>query len=156
MMTYTTKDIARFFKNVQITKSCWLWIGKTKKGKYGQIRIHGKNVLAHRFTYEIFMGPIKAGYFILHKEKCGNPNCVNPGHLYMGTQADNIRDRDSWGNAAIGEKNAFAKLSNKEVLKIKQLREKHNYTHETLANMFGVSDSAIWSIINGRTWKHLT
>ncbi len=108
----TTAEVARFFDKVQITKHCWLWIGAITLG-YGQLDFNGKTAKAHRFSYELFVGPIETGKMILHKRECGNRNCVNPHHLYMGTHADNMRDMVLWGKSA---KNRVNRISNVQEL----------------------------------------
>jgi len=82
------KDI--ILNNIETNENgCWIWQGyKTEKG-YGQIRFRNKTYLAHRFSYEVFKTSTSKKY-VCHK--CNNPNCINPEHLYLGSQADNIRD----------------------------------------------------------------
>lgn len=77
---------------------CWNYIGCTNSTGYGHIRKNGKVQKAHRVSFEYFIGPIPDGLFICHK--CDNPACVNPDHLYAGTQKDNVRDMFSRGRAA--------------------------------------------------------
>ena len=80
----------RFFQKVNKTDSCWIWVGaKTSRG-YGSIRINGKSIGAHVFSYTHFKGKIPDGMIICHT--CDNPSCVNPDHLWTGTYEDNHRD----------------------------------------------------------------
>lgn len=92
----TTDEKERFWKKVKKTSSCWIWIG-TFSHRYGQFHISrgGKwrPVRAHRFSWEITNGKIPIGKYILHC--CDNPPCVNPKHLFLGTQLENMRDRFS-------------------------------------------------------------
>jgi len=69
---------------------CWEWLGAKDYGGYGQVRIWGKQMKAHRASWEFFFGPIPNGLSVLHK--CDNPSCVNPYHLFLGDQCDNITD----------------------------------------------------------------
>src|ERR1700749_4969342 len=81
----------RFFNKVTKTDNCWLWIGGTINKGYGNFTWgRGVNILAHRFSYEIHKGKIPEGKIILHS--CDNPICVNPEHLTIGTQQDNVND----------------------------------------------------------------
>lgn len=87
----------RFWKYVKKTPSCWVWIGrkvysKPGFGGYGTIKISGskKFLRAHRVAYELCKGQIPKGLNVLHT--CDNPACVNPKHLYLGTQSNNMID----------------------------------------------------------------
>jgi len=82
--------------------SCWIWIGarrgvgidketgERRQAQYGNFVKDGKSMLAHRAAYELFISPIPDGMLVLHR--CDNPLCVKPAHLWLGTQADNMRD----------------------------------------------------------------
>ena len=77
--------------NIEIIpwSGCWLWLGPTNRG-YGSLWYSWIKSLAHRVSWELFRGPIPDGLYVLHK--CDIKCCVNPDHLYVGTQADNIQD----------------------------------------------------------------
>lgn len=71
---------------------CWLWTGATHERGYGRMRWHGKVSGAHRVAYEVFRGEhLKPSQMVLHR--CDEPRCINPDHLYLGDQGDNMRDR---------------------------------------------------------------
>lgn len=79
---------------------CWLWLGTLDKDGYGKLKRYGKNIRAHRFFYETHIGPIEEGKLICHS--CDNPRCVNPEHLFQGTNLDNEKDKDSKGRRRNG------------------------------------------------------
>lgn len=80
---------------------CALWIGTYgTRNRYGIFCAHGQRFRAHRYSYELAYGPIPAGLVVCHR--CGTPECVNPDHLFVGTQADNVLDAISKGR--IGSK----------------------------------------------------
>lgn len=88
----------RFWAKVKKTDYCWIWQGKAtcgKSRKYGQFSIKNKSVEVHRFSWQLANGPIPKGMNILHK--CDNPICVNPDHLFIGTNLDNIKDKMAKG-----------------------------------------------------------
>ncbi len=84
--------IGRFAAKVHVQygrDGCWLWAG-AMRNEYGCLSVDGKTVYAHRFAYEVYVGPIPQGYVILHA--CDNRQCVNPWHLRVGTQQANVHD----------------------------------------------------------------
>jgi hypothetical protein len=87
----------RFMAKVQvnIVTGCWEWIGARNNHEQGQFVVEHKKVLAYRFSWELHRGKIPEGMYVCHK--CDNPPCVNPDHLFLGTQSDNIRDCVSKG-----------------------------------------------------------
>lgn len=82
----------RFLQYVNKTLGCWEWVGNanTRTGR-AYFKLNGRNRIAARVSYEIFKGEIPRGFCVLHT--CDNNKCVNPEHLYIGSQLDNIRDR---------------------------------------------------------------
>lgn len=85
--------IDRFMEKVspEPNTGCWLWSGSSCDKGYGMFNLNGKTVRAHRLSYEIHNGKIAEGMHILHK--CDNPCCVNPEHLSVGTNHDNVKDK---------------------------------------------------------------
>lgn len=105
----TTTILDRFLSKVSPLalldpNSCWNWTGYRNAGGYGTFGVAGKSHLAHRLSYELFVGPIPPGMHVCHS--CDNPRCVNFRHLWLGTNADNMRDRGIKGrcNAGIRQK----------------------------------------------------
>lgn len=130
---------------------CWLWVGrryKRKNANYGAFDFAGRCYRAHRFSYELHCGAIPPGKSVLHK--CDNPPCVNPSHLYVGTQLDNVRDCVARGRTydRHGAKNSNCVLTNAAVAKLKILAQ-HGLTQRYLAKMFGVSKSQVGNVLRG-------
>jgi hypothetical protein len=131
---------------------CWLWTGclKIRNPDYGQFFIDGNNDFAHRASYRLHKGKILKGMVICHS--CDNSICVNPDHLFVGTQADNMADRS---RKKRGYKNGAyfgARITADTAAKIK----KSKLTLRATAKEFGVSFSNVYSIRNGHTWRHLS
>ena len=111
-----------FWSKVNKTLGCWIWKGYVTKGGYGTLTVNSITTFAHRFSWELHNGPIPYGLYVLHK--CDNPSCVNPSHLYLGTQADNLvdmvqRNRTWWGKVRPGvtQKNNKLFLYQREQIK---------------------------------------
>lgn len=141
-------------------RGCWLWTGgKTEKG-YGRVhlgRLHYKP--AHRLAWETAHGAIPDGLGVLHK--CDVRNCVNPDHLFLGTNADNTADMVAKGrNRAMdpfitaGTKHWQHKLTEDDVVSIRRrIRAGEKGAH--LALEFGVSNATVSEAKNGRLWDHV-
>ena len=90
--------LKRFWRSVKKTNTCWLWTASKDTNGYGQFSVKGRDVTVHRFSYELHKGKIPKGSWygttcVLHK--CDNTLCVNPKHLFLGSQQENIKDRDN-------------------------------------------------------------
>jgi len=87
-----TEQVQRLIeaRSVRIPEAgCWIWMGSAQAGGYGDFRLAGVHYLAHRAAFAAFIGPI-GGLHVLHR--CDVPACVNPGHLFLGSNTDNIVD----------------------------------------------------------------
>jgi len=144
---------------------CWNWLGPVKKYGYGRIQIStqkGKiRVIASRLVaYDVGLLPKleyeghQSGTTIRHI--CDNPKCCNPNHLLLGTQKDNIIDRRDRNRANVpcGSRSGLAKLTEADIPIIKELHLTLNMTKKDIGRLFGVSDVAIFKIINRETWRH--
>lgn len=138
---------------------CWEWQGAKSKG-YGRLWRNGKLIQATRLSYEMHKGPIADGLFVCHA--CDNKACVNPAHLWLGTNSDNILDAVAKGlhhspppPKAHGEQHSQARLTAKQVIEIRQRYAGGGVTQQSLANEYGVCREHIRDIIAHKKWRHL-
>ena len=148
----------RFEENItRSPHACWLWTGTKTKSGYGVLAHRRVAYYAHRLAWERRYGPIKNFLHVLHR--CDAPNCVNPEHLFLGTQRDNnddkIRKGRARGGSMPGEIHPMAKLTEEQVLEIRGLYKGGYVTQIELGAMYGVSQPAISAIIVGRAWGHI-
>lgn len=110
----------------------------------------------HRVAYELAHGEIPSGMIICHT--CDNPACCNPAHLWAGTNADNVHDRERKhrGKHALGENHGRTSLTDQDVTNIIHRYRNGEITQRALAHQYGVNKNTIWNIINGKFWKHIT
>lgn len=134
--------VESFWMRVDKSGNCWLWIGPLTKWPKGYARFRGN--YAHRFSYELQNGPVTDGLQVLHR--CDVRHCVNPEHLFLGTIADNMRDRAAKGRSSKHSR----KLNDAAILVI---RAQHpGKSQRALAGEHGVSQRAIGNIIHHRTY----
>jgi predicted XRE-type DNA-binding protein len=131
---------------------CWLWLGRMDRNGYGILLDRNRPLWAHRAAWRTWRGEIPAGLVVCHR--CDTPACINPDHLFVGTQGDNIRDAARKGRTASGERQWNAKLKTEEVLAIRALVAEGVY-QRTIAAQFGVSQSTVSDIASRRKWPHL-
>lgn len=91
---------ADFWARVVKEDGCWRWVGAIDRGGYGRFTVRRRAIRAHRYAWEAVNGPVPTGLCVCHH--CDNPRCVRPDHLFVGTYADNNRDRDAKGRTARG------------------------------------------------------
>ncbi len=141
---------ARFWSKVEKTSECWVWKASVGTHGYGQFKHNGKPTHAHRVSFELTHGAIQAGAYVLHR--CDNRLCVNPEHLFLGTHAENMHDMKQKGRAGYlrraGEQNPSAKLTNTQAAEIRAMCSS-GATQREAAAQFGVSQRAVWNIVNG-------
>jgi hypothetical protein len=160
----------RFYSRVERTEACHIWRGTRNKLGYGVMRPGGagtNHVGAHRIAWELAHGTIPDGLIVCHR--CDNPPCVNPDHLFLGTQADNVADKVAKGRCATGEAhgsrtkpesvrrgelNGIAKLTTQQVLEI---RTKHaeGISQHRLALQYNISLRTIHSVVKRQSWQHV-
>jgi hypothetical protein len=96
------RDKIREFSCPEPNTGCWLWERATTRGGYGNVWVNGRIYRAHRASYEAFVGAIAPGLSVCHK--CDTPACVNPDHLFLGSNEDNARDKVRKGRQLRGER----------------------------------------------------
>jgi len=116
----------------------------------------GKLTTCHRLAYDLFVGAIPAGLSVLHACHGNDGACVNPLHLKIGTQADNVADMFKVGTFKIrrGSKNASAKLTEESVRRMRAERQL-GATQTSLAKKYGVSQPLVGKIVRREQWTHV-
>jgi hypothetical protein len=143
------KVLAAFLRNVtpEPTSGCWLWVGPVNKKGYGYSSLPGhKHASMHRMSWALYRGPITPGAMVLHR--CDNPPCVNPEHLFLGTNSDNSIDAVNKGRYS------RSKISRSQAAEIKSALSMGARTVE-MARRYGISPQSISNIRAGRTWGHV-
>lgn len=139
---------------------CWYWRGSITDIGYGSFSAAKKYGInehkAHRVSWILFRGPIPKGMKILHS--CDIRNCVNPDHLSVGTQADNVRDMIDRGRhryvPMLGENNPMAKLTSEDVSRIRDMRAVSGTPFKAIAKYFDVSNMTAFRAATGKSWSH--
>lgn len=159
-MNILQKDIDRFWSHVsdKNENGCRLWTSYRNSDGYGKFRLNGKSWSAHRFSYMIHFGNLKEMQVLHH---CDTPHCVEPTHLWLGTQQENIKDMCAKGRRrgeltnhyGSGENHIGAKLTEKSVKLIRDIYSKGGITFRELAEQYGVSKGCISGIIWRINWK---
>ena len=148
-----TPAAQRFWNHVDKTDDCWLWTGALTKNGYGHIQTQDRTpVRAHRLSYEIhFEDP--GDSYVLHN--CDTPWCVNPDHLFLGDQADNMQDASDKGRTHHGERTPNSTLTADEVLEMRDRYRSKDVSMSALADEYGVGSATAVDAIRGITWGHL-
>lgn len=135
MRGLTTED--RFLRKVKPVESgCHEWQSTLSKQGYGKFWFDGVQVPAHRMAYQLFAGEIPEGMMVCHR--CDNPKCVNPEHLFIGTQQDNVRDMWAKGRG-IGRR----VLTNAHVKAIQALLADGRISQQRIASVVGISQVTV-------------
>jgi predicted XRE-type DNA-binding protein len=134
---------------------CLEWPFRRLKAGYGIFKVDGFK-LAHQFVCSLAHGEPKEGQTQV-RHLCGNGHkgCVNPFHLAWGTVKDNAQDRIDHNTALRGEDSPPSKLKENEVIEIRKLWESGIYSQREISEMFGISASNVWKIVNNLTWTHI-
>lgn len=138
----------RFLDKVRKTDTCWIWTGYTMKNGYGQINTGKCIENAHRVAYQMFVGPI-GDLYVCHR--CDNPTCVNPDHLFIGTQNENLRDAATKGRMPRGSSHWNARFTEDEIRSIRA----SDLSQNRLAEQHGTSQQVISKIRLRQRWAHV-
>ena len=133
---------------------CWVWLGATYRSGHGQMTFKRQHLAVHRAAWMVYIGNIPIGKHVLHR--CNVASCINPDHLYIGTDLENARDRIKSGTQhipprLIGENHNQAILDDNKVRMIRS----SSRTRKQLAVEFGVSIQTIHAVKSRRLWKHV-
>ena len=142
--------------SAKTTKSgdCLLWTGRCSKDGYGLFSVKGRSVLTHRAAYMAHTGIDPGELCVCHT--CDRPACVNPAHLFLGTQSDNMADmkRKGRGRESKGENNIRAKLTAAQVLEIRS-QFSAGMDSRVIAAHHGIYRSSVYKIAKRETWRHV-
>jgi hypothetical protein len=143
------RTLERFWNKVRMQEDCWLWVASTSTG-YGDFYYRGRDVRAHRFSYELVHGPIPKGKLLCHT--CDNTLCVNPSHMYVGDHRTNAVDAFLRGQNGSGEKHPNAKLTEAQVKEILQSR----LSQKELSRIYSVSEQTINNVVHRKHYKEVS
>ena len=151
ILSHARKAALRIDSSVDIVteSGCWIWTKGLNTNGYGKLSFMGVTTQAHRLSYELHSGQIPEGHNVLHR--CDVRCCVNPDHLFLGSQADNIKDMVEKGRKMCGENYKTAKLTNADAAAI--LNDER--PNSVIAKQYGVSRVLVSDIKAGKRWKHV-
>lgn len=172
-LALTKNDTQRFWSKVdkKSTADCWLWLDAKGKKGYGRFKAGGVSMLAHRTAWQLTHGPIPpytgdGSICVCHK--CDVRACCNPAHLFIGSNIDNVRDRDNKGRQSSGQRhrdamrhltsrdfNLNAKLNLTQVREIRSLYSGGGVLQSDLAKKYGVTTACIGLITRRQSWINI-
>ena len=145
---------------------CWLWTDAPKRRSgYGRLLVAGRVLPAHRIAWRLHRGPIPEGLGVLHR--CDTPLCVNPSHLFLGTNADNTHDAQAKGRLAAGDRHLWRRQPERHPMRVrpelKKLREEEvrvmrglrgeGATYAEIAEHFGANVRTVTAAVRGISWR---
>jgi len=158
MLAYSSPTLeTRLWSYADKTDTCWLWKKGRNRGGYPLVHAGGVgSELAHRIAWTLTHGPIPSGLKVCHT--CDVRHCINPAHLFLGTQRDNMRDckqKGRWPVRPRGGDNHKAKVSEADVRAIRCVYAAKLKTQAEIAGDYGVTQAVVSKIVRRDTWKHL-
>ena len=150
----------RFWEKVQKREpdECWEWTGGKYYNGYGQFYERPNKIVAHRFSYELANGG-KADRDLVVCHTCDNRSCVNPNHLFLGTQSINLQDMVAKGRQVLrdtaGEENGRAIINEDQVREIRKRYADGGISAKNLGKEYGLGETTTWHIIKKTSWKHV-
>lgn len=148
---YAATYAERFWSRVRKSDGCWEWQGYIMPNGYGQVGRAGKNIYAHRASWEMHFGPSEK--CVMHL--CDNRICVRPDHLTVGTHADNSADMRSKNRQARGTRMPNARLTGEIATACRYASIMFGCTHQQLADAVGVRRETISLMLRRETWSHV-
>ncbi len=142
---------AKIVSKLEFKDECWEWCAARDEDGYGKIKIAGKNRRTHRISYQLHVGQIAPGSQVLHK--CDNPPCVNPDHLFVGSNDDNMADKSIKMRVVRGDMSPHAKLSAVTVSEMRQEYALGTVRQVDLAKKHGVDQTTISLALCMKTWN---
>lgn len=152
MLRMTRPAEERFWPKVDKSGDCWVWTGHRTLGDYGLFWINEKDERAHRVSWQFHNGSVPDEMHVLHH--CDNPPCVNPDHLWLGTDADNVRDKVKKKRHCYGSHHGGSKVDESDVLIIRELRS-IGTSVKALSWLFDIAEVTIYQISQGISWRHI-
>lgn len=142
---YGVDPVTRFWMKVDKSGDCWLWLGNPAH-RYGFFAISAtRRVAPHRYSYELAHGPIPDGMQVLHT--CDVPKCVNPAHLWLGTQDDNMKDKARKGRAS--HAGYAPRLTPTQVAELRARYAQGDITQAQLGAEYGLHQTRISQLVQG-------
>lgn len=129
--------LRRFEKKFTKTDGCWIWNAATDRYGYGAFSYNGKTETASRVSYQLYKGPINDGLHVLHT--CDNPACVNPDHLFLGTNKQNVEDRKTKGRR-VGR---LKVLDTKQIEELLTILNRKDMSYREISRTTGISRETI-------------
>lgn len=147
--------LSRFDEGMRVNPDnevCWQWLGALGKNGYGKLGVNWGAIPAHRLSFSMFNGDIPSGMCVCHT--CDNVSCVNPAHLFIGTNQENTQDKVKKRRHCYGSRNGLSKLDEKDIPVIFE-RRITGESFDSIARTYGVTKRVILNVIQRKNWAHV-